>query len=98
LGRVLFAEQDAREADFSTGTVFYFYTPFTGSILRAVLDLLRKEATTRRIKVCAFGPCAGDVAGEAWLGPWNPGLSSDKDERMGRKVEIGRMMVLASRS
>ena len=38
LERVTFIQQDARAADFSGGTVFYLYTPFTGSILRSVLD------------------------------------------------------------
>jgi hypothetical protein len=67
LRRVTFVEQDAREADFSRGTVFYLYTPFTGSILRKVMASLRAEAARRAIKVCAFGPCAEPVAKEKWL-------------------------------
>jgi hypothetical protein len=67
LERVSFMEQDARQADFSAGTVFYLYTPFTGSILRAVLGFLRLEAMRRPIKVCVFGPCVASVACEEWL-------------------------------
>jgi hypothetical protein len=67
LGNVTFIEQDAREADLSSGTVFYLYTPFTGTILRAVLDSLRREAASREIRVCTFGPCTPVVAGETWL-------------------------------
>lgn len=67
LARVAFFEQDAREADLSQGTVFYLYTPFTGAILRSVLDALRREAQRRAIRVCTFGPCTPVVAEESWL-------------------------------
>ena len=67
LSRVNFLEGDAREADWSSGTVFYLYTPFTGSILRAVLNSLRKQAAVRPIKICTFGPCTPTVGQEPWL-------------------------------
>lgn len=67
LTNVTFVEQDARRADLSAGTVFYLYTPFTGTILRSVLDALRREAAGRQIQVCTFGPCTVTVAGEEWL-------------------------------
>ncbi len=67
LNRVNFLQQDAREADLSSGTVFYLYTPFAGSILRRVLDRLRREAATRRIRICTYGPCTSVVAEELWL-------------------------------
>lgn len=67
LTHVAFLEQDARDADLSKGTVFYLYTPFTGGILRAVLDALRREAEGRAIRVCTFGPCTPVVAAEPWL-------------------------------
>lgn len=67
LSNVKFVEQDARAADLSAGTVFYLYTPFTGTILRAVLDLLRREAESRQIRVCTYGPCTMTVAEEPWL-------------------------------
>ncbi len=67
LNRVRFIQQDAREADLSNGTVFYLYTPFTGSILSSMLNLLRREAATRRIRVCTYGPCTSVIAEEPWL-------------------------------
>jgi hypothetical protein len=67
LNNVTFIEQDARSADFSAGTVFYLYTPFTGTILRAVLDSLRREAASRPIRICTFGPCTPIIAEEQWL-------------------------------
>lgn len=67
LGRVRFDLQDARAADLSEGTVFYLYTPFTGTILRAVLDALRRQADSRAIRVCTYGPCTPVVALEPWL-------------------------------
>jgi hypothetical protein len=65
--RATFVRQDAREADLSTGTVFYLHTPFTGSILRTVLDRLKREAARGRIRICSYGPCTADLAEEAWL-------------------------------
>jgi hypothetical protein len=65
--KALFLCQDAREADLSGGTVFYLYTPFAGLILRDVLDRLRREAASRRIRICTYGPCTGVVAEEPWL-------------------------------
>jgi hypothetical protein len=67
LDRVSFLEEDAQYADLSNGTVFYLYTPFTGSILRTVLDSLRKQAAIRPIKVCTFGPCTSTICQEPWL-------------------------------
>ena len=64
-----FLRCDARMADFSTGTLFYFYTPFLGDVLRTVLDALRAQAALREIRVAAFGPCMPIIAGEPWLQP-----------------------------
>jgi hypothetical protein len=67
LKRVTFVEQDARTADLAEGTVFYLYTPFSGRVLRSVLDSLRCESANREIRVCTFGPCTMTVANERWL-------------------------------
>jgi hypothetical protein len=67
LNKVTFVRQDARAADLSSGTVFYLYTPFMGSILSAVLNLLRREAANRQIRICTFGPCTTVIAEERWL-------------------------------
>jgi hypothetical protein len=69
LNRVTFFQQDARDADLSSGTVFYLYTPFTGSILSAVLNRLKQEAATRSIRICSYGPCTPVIAQESWLAP-----------------------------
>jgi hypothetical protein len=67
LSAVTFIQQDVRAADLSGGTVFYLYTPFTGAILRMVLDSLRREGARREIRICSFGPCTTKIAGESWL-------------------------------
>lgn len=67
--RVRFDVGDVRDADLSAATVYYLYTPFRGTILRAVLDALRGQAERRAIRVCTYGPCTAEVAAEAWLRP-----------------------------
>lgn len=67
-----FIQADARVADLSSGTVFYLYTPFSGGILREVLNSLRQQATTREIRICTFGPCTRAVAEEPWLNAIGP--------------------------
>ena len=67
LDRVTFCQQDARDADLSTGTVFYLYTPFTGSILSSVLHRLQQESRSRPIRIGTFGPCTETIANEKWL-------------------------------
>jgi len=67
LKNVTFIQQDARAAKLTDGTVFYMYTPFTGNMLRAVLDSLQREGDRREIRICTFGPCTATVADEDWL-------------------------------
>jgi hypothetical protein len=67
LKNVTFIQQDARAAKLTDGTVFYMYTPFTGNMLRAVLDSLQLEGDRRDIRICTFGPCTATVADEDWL-------------------------------
>src|SRR5882672_12617857 len=72
LENVSFIQEDARAANLSDGTVFYLYTPFSGAILRDVLNSLRQEAVTREIRICTFGPCTQVVAEEHWLSAIGP--------------------------
>jgi len=65
--RASFECRDAREADFSAATLFYLYTPFTGEVMRAVLDALRREASRRPLRMATFGPCTKMIAAESWL-------------------------------
>ena len=67
LSSVSFLEGDARHVDLSSGTVFYLYTPFTGSILHAVMNSLRERASSRPIRICTFGPCTHAISRETWL-------------------------------
>jgi len=83
VNNVTFMQQDAREADLSCGTMFYLYSPFRGTILRAVLDRLQREAVSREIRVCTFGPCTATVAEEGWLKPV-------------QTLEAGRIAILRS--
>lgn len=67
LRRVTFVQEDARTADFSAGSVFHLYTPFTGTMLANVLERLRNESVSRRIRICTLGPCTAVAAEEPWL-------------------------------
>jgi len=67
LTTVHFVEADARHADYSTGSVFYLYTPFRGAILAEVLQSLREQAAQRPIRIASFGPCTPTIAAQPWL-------------------------------
>jgi hypothetical protein len=66
---VSFINQDASEADYTDGTFFFMYTPFTGRLLQQVLDKLDREAQTRPITLAAYGPCTVHVERQSWLQP-----------------------------
>ena len=72
LSHVQFTAEDARTTDLSRGTVFYMFTPFTGSILTAVLERLHQLSTKRPIRVCALGPCTRILQQQNWLAPSRP--------------------------
>jgi hypothetical protein len=67
LSRVTFNNCDARQADYSDGTVFFMFTPFRGAILQDVLELLRRESLRRRIKIITYGPCTAEIEWQNWL-------------------------------
>ncbi len=66
---VEFRNMDAQDADMSDGTIFFMYTPFTGRILRNVLNRLRDLSKKRRITLCTYGPCTPIIEQETWLYP-----------------------------
>lgn len=72
LADVGFITADARAADYSKGTVFFLYTPFSGTMLRTVLDRIDSQREGRGITLFSFGPCTGDVAAQTWLQPIGP--------------------------
>jgi SAM-dependent methyltransferase len=67
LGGIEFIQRDVREVDYLQGTVFFLFTPFKGSLWRAVLDRLRQQGKRRRLTLCTYGPCTFEVAREPWL-------------------------------
>ena len=67
LRRVAFINCDVRQADYSDGTLFFMYTPFTGSMLQEVLAQLQQLARQRIIRIAAYGPCTPHVAAQGWL-------------------------------
>jgi hypothetical protein len=67
LSRVRFAAEDARMTDLSTGTVFYMFSPFSGSILTDVLWQLRKLSEQRSIRISSLGPCTRILEVQNWL-------------------------------
>lgn len=69
LDHIAFINQDARAAGLAAGTLFYLYTPFTGTLLRSMLERLRIEAASRPIRIATLGPCTPIVANESWLLP-----------------------------
>jgi hypothetical protein len=67
LPNVDFISKDARNGDYSLGTVFFLYTPFEGRMLQDMLDILQKEAQKRAISIFTYGPCSPHVARQDWL-------------------------------
>jgi hypothetical protein len=69
LSRVTFYNVDARAADYTDGSVFFLYTPFTGCLLQTVLAKLQHEALSRPITLAAYGACTREVMSQRWLQP-----------------------------
>ena len=67
LSAVRFFNLDARQADYTDGTVFFMYTPFTGKLLETVLTALAREAHRRPITICTYGACTAEVANQSWV-------------------------------
>lgn len=67
LAQVEFINADARAADYSTGSIFFMYSPFKGQMLARVLEMLGLEARKRVIRLYTFGPCTAQVTQESWL-------------------------------
>lgn len=67
LGDVSIVQGDARDADLSTATVFYLFTPFIGTILRDVAAKIEQEARRRAVRVVSLGPCSRTFARMDWL-------------------------------
>ena len=66
-----FINEDARYADYSSGNVFFMYTPFEGEMLREVLLRLYTEAKKRKIRIFTYGSCTAEISRQHWLGHVN---------------------------
>ena len=66
---VEFVNIDARYADYAAATVVFMFAPFMGAMLEQVLARLEREAQTRRLVVCSYGPSTAPVAAQPWLRP-----------------------------
>jgi SAM-dependent methyltransferase len=67
LSNVEFINADALKGDYSQGTIFFLYTPFEGSMLKNMLEILQKESLLRTIRIFTYGPCSPHVAWQSWL-------------------------------
>lgn len=67
LANVEFINEDARKTDYSRGTIFFLYTPFTGEMMEDVLALLQKESFKKEIRLFTYGPCSTKIAQQNWL-------------------------------
>jgi len=67
LSNISFINKDARNMDYSEGSIFFLYTPFKGKILDEVMGLLRKAAQKKPIRIFTYGPCSASIAQLNWL-------------------------------
>lgn len=67
LSNVEFINTNALHGDYTEGTVFFLYTPFEGSMLQNLLDILQNESRKRPISIFTYGPCSYFVARQHWL-------------------------------
>lgn len=67
LSQVGIVHRDARDVDYTDGSVFFMYTPFSGELLQTVLTTLSGVACHRPLTLCTFGACSFEVARQPWL-------------------------------
>lgn len=67
LFNIKFINEDARNIDYSKGTIFFLYTPFFGKIMEDVLALLKKISTKKAIRIFTYGPCSLNITQQNWL-------------------------------
>jgi ubiquinone/menaquinone biosynthesis C-methylase UbiE len=72
LSRVQVVNHDARHLDYTDGTVFFMYTPFTGTMLDTVLTTLSRVAQHHTITLCTYGACTFEMDRQAWLQQRHP--------------------------
>jgi len=64
-----FIQGNVLEQDYSDGTVFFLFNPFSHQTLEEVNEKLRQLAQTKKIKVVSLGPSTSFFDREDWLKP-----------------------------
>ena len=90
LGNVRFEHADVRDADLSSGSIFYLYHPFRGAVARDVAAQLGALARKQRVVIYAGGPLDG--FGEHFLEQVSAGALALSE----RRGEFGQVQVLRS--
>lgn len=54
--QLLVIDGDARKADLSAGTAFFFLNPFTGSVMKEVSEKIAANTKDRPVRIASFGP------------------------------------------
>lgn len=67
LSEITFITEDARQVDYSDGTVFLLFSPFKGAILERVMEKLQHEPRDQHVRICSFGPCSEVLYRQGWL-------------------------------
>ncbi|MBC8503516.1 MAG: hypothetical protein ISR58_21510 [Anaerolineales bacterium] len=68
-----FINTDAREVDYSKGTLFFLFNPFGGRIFNTVVARLEEVAQTRPITICSYGAGTPRLSEIPWLEVADPG-------------------------
>ena len=76
LGRFELEVGDARDAVLAGVDVFYLFTPFTGPVLRDVIERIALEARGRLVRIVTLGPCTSTFSRLPWLGSDDPDPSA----------------------
>jgi predicted amidohydrolase len=62
-----FINADAKDVDYSNGTIFFMFNPFGGRIFDDVMGKLHEQAQQRRITICSYGPSTSPLVAFPWL-------------------------------
>ncbi len=73
LSGVKFINSDARDVDYSDGTIFFLFNPFGGDIFRDVMENLHQVAQHHAITICSYGAATPPLAELTWLQVDDPG-------------------------
>lgn len=67
LSGIRYLNADARQADYASARVFFFFNPFGGEIFPVVLERLRLEAKKEEILIASYGSSSLPLSEYAWL-------------------------------